>query len=99
MTNPKDMLARLSEGDVIRFRTSNGDIDVCEAEILVAKIKCLGIGPTCGNGLFGDASDGLWIEYIASVDEEYPVLVGPDGTEPNATITEIEVIEENSLLG
>ena len=99
MTGPNDVLSRLNSGDIIRFRTRNEDTGECEAEVITSTIKGVRIDTTSEDNLFEDSSSGLWIEQRKSIDEDYPVLTGAEDTEPVATIIEIEVIEDNSLLG
>lgn len=35
----------------------------------------------------------VWIEYHPPINEEYPILIGPDGTDRDATVEDIRILE------
>ena len=98
MMRPKDVLSRLNSGDIIRFSTRNEDFGECEAEVILTTVKGVMIDNLDDVESLELDTEGLWIEDMASANEDYPILLRKGDTDPVATITEIEVIEDNSRL-
>ena len=93
------MLSCLSAGDKIRLGFSQEDNEECETEVIVATPRGVRVDATNSMGVSGNESEGLWIAYRNSVNEDYPVILAEESSNPHDTIHEIEIIEENSPLG
>lgn len=97
MGTPAAELDRLNVGDAIRFQFD--DAGTVEADVVDTTSKGVAVELDRDVELPGTVarvidSHAAWIEYHPEINEEHPVLIGRDGTSPDATVNGVEVVED-----
>lgn len=92
MGDARDVLGELDVGDRIKFRAPGEGPTSVEAD--VTELTDHGVKIDLQRDVeFLDGSRAAWIEYQPAINADYPVLIGPEGTAPDAEIRSIEVGE------
>lgn len=93
MGDARDILESLKEDDHVTIRTAFEEIPAVEA--VVEGLTSHGVKIELERELeWLGGSRTAWIEYQPAINEDHPVLIGRDGTAPDAAIHHIEVEDD-----